>query len=85
MNICVFMGRLTAEPELRMTPNGVAVTTFALAVERKRTKGNAATDFFDVVAWRLLTFSMWSLGGNAANLPANTSTKDSGWWYRAKC
>ena len=52
MNICVFMGRLTAEPELRMTPNGVAVTTFALAVERKRTKGNAATDFFDVVAWR---------------------------------
>lgn len=36
-------------------------------------------------ARRLLTFSMWSLGGNAANLPANTSTKDSGWWCRAKC
>ena len=52
MNICVFMGRLTAEPELRMTPNNVMVATFTLAVERKRTKGKAATDFFDVVAWR---------------------------------
>lgn len=52
MNICVFMGRLTAEPELRMTPNNVMVATFTLAVERKRTKGKTATDFFDVVAWR---------------------------------
>ena len=43
MNICVFMGRLTAEPELRMTPNNVMVATFTLAVERKRTKGKAAT------------------------------------------
>ena len=74
MNICVFMGRLTAEPELRMTPNGVAVTTFALAVERKRTKGNAATDF--LMLWH---------GGNGQNSPQSTSTKDSGWWYRAKC
>ena len=52
MNICIFMGRLTAEPELRMTTNGVAVTRFTLAVDRKRTKGNAATDFFDIIAWR---------------------------------
>ena len=52
MNICIFMGRLTAEPELRMTTNGVAVTRFTLAVDRKRTRGNAATDFFDIIAWR---------------------------------
>lgn len=52
MNVCLFMGRLTAEPELKMTTGGAAVAKFTLAVDRKRTKGNAATDFFDIVAWR---------------------------------
>jgi single-strand DNA-binding protein len=48
------LGRLTAEPEYRTTPNGIAVTTFSLAVDRKRTKDKAVTDFFTIVAWRTL-------------------------------
>lgn len=28
------------------------MTRFTLAVDRKRTRGNAATDFFDIIAWR---------------------------------
>jgi len=48
------MGRLTADPELRHTPNDIAVTTFTLAVNRSYVKQGAErqTDFIDVVAWR---------------------------------
>lgn len=54
LNISVLMGRLTADPELRHTPNGVAVTSFTLAVDRPYAKSGAErqTDFIDVVAWR---------------------------------
>lgn len=45
------MGRLVADPELRQTPNGVAVCTFRLAVDRDYTKEKQA-DFIDIVAWR---------------------------------
>ena len=34
LNIAVIMGRLTAAPELRTTPNGVSVTSFSVAVDR---------------------------------------------------
>ena len=34
LNVAVIMGRLAADPELRHTPNGVAVTSFTLAVDR---------------------------------------------------
>lgn len=39
MNLCVFTGRLVADPELRYTPNGMAVSTFKLAVDRPIKKG----------------------------------------------
>ncbi len=55
LNVAVIMGRLVADPELRHTPNGVAVTTFTLAVDRSYTPkdgGEKQTDFIDVVAWR---------------------------------
>lgn len=54
LNVAVIMGRLVADPELRHTPNGVAVTTFTLAVERSYQKAgeDRQTDFIDVVAWR---------------------------------
>lgn len=50
MNVAAIMGRLTADPELKHTPNGIAVTSFCVAVNR-RTKDRQA-DFIDVVAWR---------------------------------
>ena len=54
MNVAVIMGRLVADPELRHTPNDVAVTSFTLAVDRSYVKSGTErqTDFIDVVAWR---------------------------------
>lgn len=34
MNRAILVGRLTADPQLRYTPNGVPVATFTLAVGR---------------------------------------------------
>ena len=54
LNHIVLMGRLTRDPELRRTPNGTAVASFTLAVDRdfaSRESGEKETDFIDVVAW----------------------------------
>ena len=50
MNLIVIKGRLTNLPEMKYTPNGVAVTTFNVAVNRSYNKEEV--DFFTVVAWR---------------------------------
>lgn len=54
LNIAAFMGRLVADPELKHTPSGVAVTSFTLAVDRNYTKPGEErqTDWINVVAWR---------------------------------
>ncbi len=54
LNSVIMMGRLTADPELRQTPQGVSVCSFSIAVDRDFAKegGDRQTDFFDVVAWR---------------------------------
>lgn len=50
LNKVILGGRLTATPELKQTPNGVSVTTFTIAVNRKGRDG--LTDFIDCQAWR---------------------------------
>lgn len=54
LNNIVIMGRLTADPVLRRTQNGVAVASFTLACERDFAPQGAdkETDFFDIVSWR---------------------------------
>lgn len=53
LNHIVLMGRLTRDPELRRTPNGVPVASFAMAVDRDFSSGaEKKTDFIDVIAWR---------------------------------
>ena len=54
LNCAVIMGRLTADPELRQTPSGVAVTRFTVAVDRGYVKPGEErkADFINVVAWR---------------------------------
>jgi single-strand DNA-binding protein len=50
----VVMGNLTRDPELRYTPNGVAVCDFTVAVDRKYKKdGDKVEDvaFVDVTVW----------------------------------
>lgn len=54
LNKAILMGRLTRDPELRQTPNGISVVTFTLAVDRSYAKAGTEkqTDFIDIVAWR---------------------------------
>jgi len=54
LNKIILIGRLTQEPELRYTPNGVAVARFTLAVNRSRAnkQGERETDFVDIVVWQ---------------------------------
>lgn len=56
LNRIILIGRLTRDPEMRYTPNNIAVTRFTLAVDRnyKSAQGEKMTDFITVVAWRQL-------------------------------
>ena len=54
MNKVVLVGRLTAKPELRYTPQNTAFTRFSVAVNRNFTNadGKRDADFINEVAWR---------------------------------
>lgn len=54
MNKAILMGRLTKEPELRTTANGISVCSFTVAVDRrfKNAQGERETDFIPIVCWR---------------------------------
>jgi single-strand DNA-binding protein len=54
INRVVLAGRLTRDPELKYTPNGVAVANFTLAVNRpfKSQSGDSEADFINCVVWR---------------------------------
>lgn len=51
INRVILQGRLTAEPELRKTPNGVSVCSFTLAID-DRISADKKTYFISCVAWR---------------------------------
>ena len=54
-NRIILVGRLTRDPELRATPDGISVVRFTLAVDRGMRAGEERqTDFFDIVAFRQL-------------------------------
>lgn len=50
MNNISLVGRLTKDPELAQTQNGIPVCSFTLAVRRPHTKD--VTDFININAWR---------------------------------
>jgi single-strand DNA-binding protein len=54
INNVVITGRLVADPELRYTPNGVAVANFTVAVNRSfvNAEGEREADFINCVAWK---------------------------------
>lgn len=56
LNRIILIGRLTADPQLRYTTNGNAVTNFTLAVNKSFVgqDGERGADFIDVVVWRKL-------------------------------
>lgn len=52
-NKVILGGRLTADPELRQIPQGVAVTSFDIAVNKPYSKDKEQqADYFRCVAWR---------------------------------
>jgi single-strand DNA-binding protein len=55
LNRIILIGRLVADPALRYTQSGKAVTKFTLAVDRRRgSQGERETDFIDIVVWEKL-------------------------------
>lgn len=54
LNVVALVGRLTADPELRTTPNGISTCTFCVAVDRNfvRQGEERKADFINVVVWR---------------------------------
>ncbi len=53
LNEVILMGRLTRDPDVRMTQNGTTAANFALACERDYAPQgqDRETDFFDIVAF----------------------------------
>ena len=55
LNHIDIMGRLTTDPEMRTTSNGISVASFSLAVDRDRKNkdtGEREADFIRCTAWR---------------------------------
>ena len=53
MNKIILIGNLTADPQLRTTPQGISVCDFTIAVNRRGGQNNEA-DFCRITAWRQL-------------------------------
>lgn len=51
LNRTVLVGRLSKDPDLRYTPNGVAVCNFTVAVKNPFSKNDDA-DFINCVTWK---------------------------------
>jgi single-strand DNA-binding protein len=53
LNVVVLSGRLTQDPELKTTANGISVCSFSIAVERRFKSGEERqSDFINIVTWR---------------------------------
>ena len=53
MRPCTIVGNVGADPEMRYTPNGFAVTNFSLALySGKSPEGNEQTTWVRVTAWK---------------------------------
>lgn len=53
MNNVSLIGRLTADPELKHTQSGLAMTRFSVAVDRRVKQGEEKqADFINIIAWR---------------------------------
>ena len=69
LNRVILMGRLTADPELKQTPNGISVVSFSLAVDRNQiasivTTAKAASGFVTDAEYRAVAGSVISASAN---------------------
>jgi single-strand DNA-binding protein len=79
INRVVLVGRLTKDPELRYSPQGTAICTFTLAVNRQfsNNEGKREADFINIVAWRQLAelCSNYLKKGSQAGLEGRLQTR----------
>lgn len=53
INKVILGGRLTSDPELKQSTNGLSVCSFSIAVDRKFSRGEEkGCDFINITAWR---------------------------------
>ncbi|MCM3570722.1 single-stranded DNA-binding protein [Neobacillus mesonae] len=80
INRVVLVGRLTKDPELRYTPNGIAVATFSLAVNRpfSNQQGEREADFINCVVWRKQAENVanYLKKGNLAGVDGRVQTRN---------
>ena len=80
LNKVILMGRLTQEPELRVTASGVNVCSFSLAVQRDfaRAGEEKQTDFINISAFRNTAefVSKWFHKGDCRHARGTTRTAE---------
>lgn len=52
MNKVILIGNLTRDPESGTTQSGIAFCRFSIAVNRRFSRENAETDYFNITCWR---------------------------------
>ena len=79
LNKVILMGRLTKDPELTVTPSGVNICNFSLAVTRDYAKPgeDRETDFINVVAFnnRAVFVSSWIKKGQLVAVCGRLQTR----------
>lgn len=80
INSSVLVGRLTRDPELRYTSNGVPVAQFTLAVNRnfKNPNGEVDADFINCVIWqdKAERLSEWCHKGSLIGVTGRIQTRN---------
>ncbi|MCD4835653.1 single-stranded DNA-binding protein [Phocea massiliensis] len=79
LNKAILVGRLTADPELKQTLNGVSVCSFSIAINRPYSGkgGERQTDFINIVAWRATAefVAKYFRKGNAIGVDGSIQTR----------
>ena len=82
LNKVILCGRLTADPELKQTPNGISCLSFTIAVNRRyqsKSDSQAAqqADFISAVAWRQTAefISRYFIKGSAICVTGSIQTR----------
>ena len=79
LNKVILIGNMSADPELKQTPNGVSICNFSLAVNRTYAKqGEQNVDFINVCAWRASAeyISRYAKKGNAIVVVGKLQTRN---------
>jgi single-strand DNA-binding protein len=83
VNMVILMGNMTRDAELRYTPNGKAVASFGLAINRtyKDAAGDRKeeVDFFDVVAWGKLAEIISQYGSKGQGVHVTGRLQNRNW------